>query len=48
MIREIVHYDAPVLRAKGKEVGAITPEIRKLIEDLFDTCLLYTSPSPRD
>jgi len=37
MIREIVHYDAPVLRAKGKEVGAITPEIRKLIEDLFDT-----------
>lgn len=37
MIREIVHYDAPVLRAKGKEVGAITPEIHKLIEDLFDT-----------
>jgi peptide deformylase len=37
MIREIVHYDAPVLRAKGKEAGAITPEIRKLIEDLFDT-----------
>jgi peptide deformylase len=37
MIREIVHYDAPVLRAKGKEVGAITPHIRKLVEDLFDT-----------
>ena len=37
MIREIVHYDAPVLRAKGKEVGAITPEIKALIEDLFDT-----------
>jgi len=37
MIREIVHYDAPVLRAKGKEVGAITPAIKKLIEDLFDT-----------
>ena len=37
MIREIVHYDAPVLRAKGREVGAITPEIKALIEDLFDT-----------
>jgi peptide deformylase len=37
MIREIVHYDAPVLRAKGREVGAITPEIRNFIDDLFDT-----------
>jgi peptide deformylase len=37
MIREIVHYDAPVLRAKGKEVGAITPHIHKLVDDLFDT-----------
>ena len=37
MIREIVHYDAPVLRAKGREVGAITPAIKKLIDDLFDT-----------
>jgi peptide deformylase len=37
MIREIVHYDAPVLRAKGKEIGAITPEIKALVEDLFDT-----------
>ena len=37
MIREIVHYDAPVLRAKGREVGPITPEIKSLVEDLFDT-----------
>lgn len=37
MIRPIVHYDAPVLRAKGKEVGTITPAIKKLIDDLFDT-----------
>jgi peptide deformylase len=37
MIREIVHYDAPILRAKGKEVGAITAEIESLITDLFDT-----------
>jgi peptide deformylase len=37
MIREIVHYDAPVLRAKGKEIGAITPEIKALVVDLLDT-----------
>ncbi|MEJ0001143.1 MAG: peptide deformylase [Verrucomicrobiota bacterium] len=37
MIREIVHYDAPVLRAKGREIGEITPEIRRLIDDMFDT-----------
>jgi len=37
MIREIVHYDAPVLRAKGRPVGEITPEIHSLIDDLFDT-----------
>ena len=37
MIRKIVHYDAPILRAKGREVSAITPAIRALIEDLFDS-----------
>jgi peptide deformylase len=37
MIREIVHYDAPVLRAQGKEVGEITPEIKSLVTDLLDT-----------
>ncbi len=37
MIRPIVHYDAPILRAKGKEVGKITSEIESLITDLFDT-----------
>lgn len=37
MIREIVHYDAPVLRAKGKEVDPQSPAIQKLIDDLFDT-----------
>jgi peptide deformylase len=37
MIREIVHYDAPVLRAKGRQIGAITPEIKALVEDLLDT-----------
>jgi peptide deformylase len=37
MTREIVHYDAPVLRAKGKPVGEITPALRQLVEDMFDT-----------
>jgi len=37
MIREILHYDAPVLRAKGKEVGDITPEIKSLVDDLLQT-----------
>lgn len=37
MIRPIVHYDAPVLRAKGREVGAITPQIHALVADLFDS-----------
>jgi peptide deformylase len=37
MIREIVHYDAPVLRAKGREVGEINPEIHALVDDLLAT-----------
>jgi peptide deformylase len=37
MIREIIHYDSPALRAKGKEIGAITPEIKALVGDLLDT-----------
>jgi len=37
MIREILHYDNPILRAKGKAIGAITPEIEALVQDLFDT-----------
>jgi len=37
MTREIVHYDAAVLRAKGKEVGAITPAVKTLVADLLET-----------
>jgi peptide deformylase len=37
MIREIVHYDAPVLRARGREIGAMTPAIKSLVQDLLDT-----------
>lgn len=37
MIREIVHYDSPALRVKGREIGAITAEIKVLVQDLLDT-----------
>jgi len=38
MIREIVHYDHPVLRAKGKPIAVPASEkVRALVVDLFDT-----------
>jgi peptide deformylase len=38
MIREIVHYDNPVLRAKGKPVTVpASAATRALLEDLFET-----------
>ena len=37
MIRKIVHYDAPVLREKGRLVGPITPKIRELAADLLES-----------
>ncbi|MEY4917387.1 MAG: peptide deformylase [Verrucomicrobiota bacterium] len=37
MILEIVKYGSPVLRQKGAKIEAITPEIKKLIADMFET-----------
>jgi peptide deformylase len=37
MILEIVKYGHPTLRAKGARIEAITPEIKKLIDDMFET-----------
>ena len=37
MILEIVKYGHPALRKKGTRVEAITPEIKKLIADMFET-----------
>jgi peptide deformylase len=37
MILEIVKYGEPVLRAKGVPVGEITPEIKRLAEDMLET-----------
>ena len=37
MILEIVKYGQPVLRQKGAKIETITPEIKKLITDMFAT-----------
>ena len=37
MILEILKYGHPVLRQKGTPVEKITPEIKKLIADMFET-----------
>jgi peptide deformylase len=37
MILEIVKYGHPVLRQKGARIDKITPEIKKLIADMFET-----------
>jgi peptide deformylase len=37
MILEIVKYGHPALRKKGERIEHITPEIKKLIADMFET-----------
>src|SRR3954452_21878835 len=37
MVLKISKYGDPVLRQKGDRIEKITPEIEKLIEDMFDT-----------
>jgi peptide deformylase len=37
MILEIIKYGHPVLRQKGARIEKITPEIKKLIADMFET-----------
>ncbi len=37
MILDIVKYGHPVLRKKGERIETITPEIKKLIADMFET-----------
>jgi len=37
MILKVVKYGHPVLRKKGTKIEAITPEIEKLIRDMFET-----------
>jgi len=37
MILEIVKYGHPVLRQKGVRIESVTPEIKRLIADMFET-----------
>ncbi len=37
MVLDIVKYGTPVLRAKGAKVATITPEIKRLVADMFET-----------
>ena len=37
MILAIVKYGHPVLRKKGAKIDGVTPEIKKLIADMFET-----------
>ena len=37
MILEIVNYGRPVLRQKGARIEKLTPEIKQLIADMFET-----------
>lgn len=40
-VRRIVEYPSPLLRQKTKTVPSITPQIRKLIQDMLDTMHFY-------
>ena len=37
MILEVIKYGHPVLRQRGARIEKITPEIKKLVADMFDT-----------
>jgi peptide deformylase len=41
MILKVVKYGEPVLRKKGVKIEGISPEIRKLIDDMFETMYAY-------
>src|SRR3954466_15626855 len=41
MILKVVKYGEPVLRKKGARIESITPEIKKLIDDMFETMYAY-------
>ena len=37
MILDVVKYGTPVLRQKGAKIETVTPTIKKLIADMFET-----------
>jgi peptide deformylase len=41
MILKVVKYGSPVLRKKGARIESVTPEIKKLVADMFETMYAY-------
>ena len=41
MILEVVRYGHPTLRKKGERIETVTPAIKKLIADMFETMYAY-------
>src|SRR5207245_4988000 len=41
MILPVVKYGTPVMRQKGARIEGVTPAIRKLIADMFETMYSY-------
>ena len=41
MILKVVKYGEPVMRKKGAKIESVTPEIKKLIADMFETMYAY-------
>ena len=41
MILKVVKYGSPVLRKKGAQIEGVTPEIKKLVGDMFETMYAY-------
>ena len=48
MLLEIAQYGNPVLKEKCRPVEHFDDSLKTLAENMLETCLLYTSPSPRD
>ena len=47
-IKDIITVPDETLKKISEPLEKVSTNEKKLINDLFDTCLLYTSPSPRD
>jgi peptide deformylase len=41
MVLKVVKYGTPVLRKKGERISEVTPAIRQLIADMFETMQAY-------
>ena len=47
-VKPILTEPNKLLRQISEPVESVGDEERRLMNDMLETCLLYTSPSPRD